>query len=182
MKRTDEGGREINMQPLRRRVGLIVVAGALLTLTQTDLWLTRASTCWRTTEEAERYFPAMCSWQQVSCRFSVSGSFLMIAAAEREQSQLERHTERPRFRAACDLRVGARPSGAPPLYHGRCHTDSSVARTAAEAAQTSALHTKVGQRRLKYTQNTLKRSSWFSLLYGLKQELKGKHTNLRFNS
>ena len=45
MKRTDEGGREINMQPLRRRVGLIVVAGALLTLTQTDLWLTRASTC-----------------------------------------------------------------------------------------------------------------------------------------
>lgn len=105
----------------------------------------------------------------------------MIAAAEREQSQLERRAERPRFRGACDLCVGARPAGAQPLHHGRCHTDSSVARTAAEAAQTFA-QTKVGQQRLKYTQNTLKRNSCFSLLYGLKQLLEGKCTNLRFHS
>lgn len=106
----------------------------------------------------------------------------MIAAAEREQSQLERRAERPRFRGACDLCVGARSAGAQPLHHGRCHTDSSVARTAAEAAQTSALRTKVGQQRPKYTQNTLKRNSCFSLLYGLKQLLEGKRTNLRFHS
>lgn len=41
------------MQPLRGRAGLIAVAGALLTLTQTDVWLTRASARHRTTEEAE---------------------------------------------------------------------------------------------------------------------------------
>lgn len=47
------GWREIDMQPLRGRAGLIAVAGALLTLTQTDVWLTRASARHRTTEEAE---------------------------------------------------------------------------------------------------------------------------------
>lgn len=145
------------MQPLRGRAGLIAVAGALLTLTQTDVWLTRASKRYRTTEEAE-IFPGEVFVAAGELRIlSFWKFFLMIVAAEREQSQLERHTERPRFRGACDLGVGARPAAAQPLHHGRCHTDSSVARTAAEAAQTSALHTEVGQQRLKYTQNSLKR-------------------------
>lgn len=92
----------------------------------------------------------------------------MIAAAEREQSQLERRAERPRFRGACDLCVGARPAGAQPLHHGRCHTDSSVARTAAEAAQTSALRTKVGQQRPKYTQKHLEKKQLILITVRLK--------------